>query len=146
MQFTQCGMFAMCDVIQISRGVIRRNCLIRTCVVLVLMLTGMTAGTARDDGRYANSPLRAWFEHLSSARGLCCKYADGSAIEDPDWKMVSDPARLHVHYRVRINRVWIDVPDDSVISEPNLAGHAMVWTVTGDFGMSIRCFMPGNMS
>lgn len=136
----------MCHLLRITGGVMRRNFLVRACVVLVLMLGSMQVGIARDDGRYANSPLRAWFERLSSARGLCCKYADGSVIEDPDWKMVSDAAGVHIHYKVRINRVWIDVPDDAVISEPNLAGYAMVWTVTGDFGMSIRCFMPGNMS
>ena len=139
-------MLAMCHLLRITGGVMRRNFLVRACVVLVLMLGSMQVGIARDDGRYANSPLRAWFERLSSARGLCCKYADGSVIKDPDWKMVSDAAGVHIHYKVRINRVWIDVPDDAVISEPNLAGYAMVWTVTGDFGMSIRCFMPGNMS
>lgn len=127
-------------------GVVRRDCLFRMCVVFVFMASGIDVGAAHDDGRYANAPLKAWFEHLSSARGLCCSYADGFAIEDPDWKVVSDAERPHVHYRVRINSVWIDVPDDAVIPEPNRLGRAMVWTVTGDFSMSIRCFMPGNMS
>jgi hypothetical protein len=52
----------------------------------------------------------------------------------------------NVHYRVRINGPWIDVPDDTVITEPNPVGKAMLSTVTGDFRMSIRCFMLGNMS
>lgn len=59
----------------------------------------------------------------------CC--SDGFASEDPDWKMVSGAARRYIHYKVRINCVWIDVPDDAVIAEPNWAGHDMVWTVTG---------------
>lgn len=31
-----------------------------------------TAAPARDDGRYANSPLKSWFESLSSEFGPCC--------------------------------------------------------------------------
>jgi hypothetical protein len=26
----------------------------------------------RDDGRYANSPLKSWFDRLASGNGLCC--------------------------------------------------------------------------
>ena len=89
------------------------------------------AWPARDDGRYANSPLKSWFETLSSRRGLCCSTADGTIVEDPDWLVVSDVKNPHVHYRVRINGPWIDVPDDAVIGEANLIGKAMLWTVTG---------------
>ncbi|MGN1288938.1 MAG: hypothetical protein ACI4XG_20485, partial [Bradyrhizobium sp.] len=32
---------------------------------------------ARDDGRYANSPLKPWFESLHSGYGQCCSDADG---------------------------------------------------------------------
>jgi hypothetical protein len=40
-------------------------------------------GTARDlDGRYANSPLKPWFDHLASGRGLCCAMADGESDAD----------------------------------------------------------------
>ena len=39
--------------------------------------------TARDlDGRYANSPLKPWFDHLASGRGLCCSMADGESVAD----------------------------------------------------------------
>jgi len=31
----------------------------------------------RDDGRYANSPLKSWFDRLASGNGLCCSFADG---------------------------------------------------------------------
>jgi hypothetical protein len=42
---------------------------------------------ARDlDGRYADSPLHDWFNHLASGRGLCCSMADGEAVADPDWE------------------------------------------------------------
>ena len=40
--------------------------------------------TARDlDGRYANSPLKSWFDRLASGRGLCCSMADGESVADP---------------------------------------------------------------
>jgi hypothetical protein len=95
---------------------------------------------ARDDGRYANSPLKPWFESLKSGRGLCCSGADGVALADPDWDSQDG------HYRVRIDGEWITVPDEAVIKEPNRSGRTMVWPTRGALGMSIRCFMPGTMS
>ena len=40
---------------------------------------------AHDDGRYANSPLKQWFDGLASGKGPCCSFADGRKIEDVDW-------------------------------------------------------------
>ena len=96
---------------------------------------------ARDlDGRYANSPLKPWFDSLKSSKGLCCSVADGFAVADPDWESRDG------HYRVRIDGEWITVPDDAVITEPNLAGRTMVWPIKGSLGITIRCFLPGSMS
>ncbi|CCD84299.1 conserved exported hypothetical protein [Bradyrhizobium sp. ORS 285] len=95
---------------------------------------------ARDDGRYANSPLKGWFDSLKSGRGPCCSDADGLAVSDPDWDLEG------THYRVRLDGEWIVVPDDAVITEPNRAGRTMVWPIKGTLGTSIRCFMPGNLS
>jgi hypothetical protein len=95
---------------------------------------------ARDDGRYSQSPLKAWFDGLRSGKGLCCSDADGFAVSDPDWESNNG------HYRVRVDNEWIDVPDDAVIAEPNRAGRTMVWPVRGSLGISIRCFMPGSMT
>jgi hypothetical protein len=113
---------------------------LRTMPVAVLAL--LTAGLvwARDDGRYANSPLKPWFDNLRSGRGLCCSDADGVAVSDPDWDSKDG------HYRVRVDGQWIDVPDDAVIKEPNRAGRTMVWPNRSAVGTSIRCFMPGTMS
>lgn len=36
--------------------------------------------SARDDGRFANSPLKEWFNHLGSRNGLCCTFADGVSL------------------------------------------------------------------
>src|SRR5271156_26422 len=72
---------------------------------IVLLLILMGASLARDlDGRYANSPLRAWFDHLASGKGLCCSAADGETVLDPDWDSKDG------HYRVRLDGQWINVP------------------------------------
>src|SRR6201996_592300 len=77
--------------------------------------------SAHDDGRYANSPLKAWFDRLRSGKGYCCSNADGTAVSDVDWETHDG------RYRVRLDNQWIDVPDDAVITEPNRAGRTMVW-------------------
>jgi hypothetical protein len=106
--------------------------------ILVLVFVG--AVQARDDGRYSHSPLKPWFDSLKSGKGLCCSYADGYVVTDPDWESKSG------HYRVRIDNEWVDVPDDAVITEPNRVGRTMVWPTRGSLGISIRCFMPGSMT
>jgi hypothetical protein len=54
-----------------------------TLSLVVACLAGSV--TARDlDGRYANSPLKQWFDNLKSGRGLCCSMADGQSVADPD--------------------------------------------------------------
>jgi hypothetical protein len=98
---------------------------------------------ARDlDGRYAQSPLKSWFDRLKSSGGsLCCSDADGTALSDVDWDS-KDGA-----YRVRIDGEWYDVPDAAVIKEPNRAGKTMVWPYRSDGQIIfIRCFMPGSMT
>nr|WP_249151469.1 hypothetical protein [Bradyrhizobium liaoningense] len=111
--------------------------------VLLLVLGTQTAAVrstfARDDGRYADSPLKPWFDSLRSHLGPCCSDADGVAVADPDWESHQG------HYRVRLDGQWIEVPDDAVITEPNRAGRTMVWPVRTAFGIAIRCFMPGSM-
>lgn len=109
------------------------------CTALLLGLVSQFSH-ARDDGRYANSPLKQWFDGLKSGKGPCCSDADGYAVSDPDWESKSG------HYRVRIEGEWHDVPDDAVITEPNRAGRTMVWPIRGYLGLTIRCFMPGSMT
>jgi hypothetical protein len=118
-------------------------------VVAALTCAGLFEASslgAHDDGRFENSRLKPWFEHLASRRGLCCAMADGHLVDDPDWTIVPDQSQRRFHYRVRINGPWIDVPDDAVITERNRVGKAMVWVVFGDFGMSIQCFLPGGLT
>jgi hypothetical protein len=96
---------------------------------------------ARDpDGRYANSPLKQWFDTLKSGKGPCCSDADGTAVSDVDWESGNG------HYRVRIDGEWVEVPDEAVVTEPNRVGRTMVWPIRGYLGLTIRCFMPGSMT
>ncbi len=118
----------------------------RALITSVLILVAPHALHIRDGGRYGGSPLKSWFDHLSSQKGLCCSVADGVFVEDPDWMPVFESAKPGVHYRVRINGPWVDVPDEALIAAPNPIGRAMVWVVIADYGMTIQCFMPGNMS
>ncbi|MEH2488907.1 hypothetical protein [Bradyrhizobium sp. AZCC 2230] len=89
-------------------------------VPICLLLLSSTAALARDDGRYANSPLKPWFEGLQSEFGKSCEDSDAYVLSEPDWK--SD----HGQYRVRIDDEWVLVPDGALIKQPNLAGRTMV--------------------
>jgi hypothetical protein len=108
---------------------------------LLLGLTMLaTPVLGRDDGRYADSPLKPWFESLQSEFGPCCTDADAYILSDLDWE--SDQG----HYRVRINGEWVTVPDGAVITQPNRAGRTMVWKHYIDGHPRIRCFIPGSMT
>jgi hypothetical protein len=77
---------------------------------------GLVSAHARDDGRHDDWPLKPWFDSLrSKAGGACCSNADGFAIADIDWDTKDG------HYRVRLDGEWIDVPNETVITEPNRA-------------------------
>ena len=93
---------------------------------------------ARDDGRFANSPLKEWFDRLGSKNGLCCAFADGVSVQNVDWDTQDG------HYRVRLQGEWIVVPDAAVVTEPNRFGPAIVWPYNDRYGNTqIRCFIPG---
>jgi hypothetical protein len=106
----------------------------------VILLLPAGSVVARDDGRFAGSPLKQWFDSLKSGKGPCCSDADGVTVADPDWESKNG------HYRVRLDGEWIDVPDDAVITEPNRYGRTIVWPIESAVGKTIRCFMPGSMS
>lgn len=108
-------------------------------IVAAFMAFLTYAVMARDDGRFAQSDLKSWFEKLSSGKGLCCSIADGRTVTDPDIDMNG------AHYRVRVDGTWLDVPDDAVITEPNRFGQPVVWPYVDALGITrIRCFMPGS--
>jgi hypothetical protein len=117
-----------------------RKILIRGALCLLLP----TVALAHDDGRFAGSPLKAWFERLSTkAGGLCCALADG--IVDVTWGTTPDG-----HYRVYVWGQWVVVPDEAVVQGPNRLGRAVVWPyiddVPGGSLVQIKCFLPGEES
>jgi hypothetical protein len=93
-------------------------CRLTNLAALALYLTTLVSSqpNARDDGRFANSPLKPWFDRLASGKGLCCSFADGFSVQDVDWDTQDG------HYRVRIYGQWFVVPDDAVVTEPNRFG------------------------
>ena len=110
-------------------------------VVVVALCMGMFASSnvsARDDGRYANEPLHAWFDQLASGKGLCCSFADGVSVQDVDWDTRDG------RYRVRLHGEWVFVPENALVTEPNRFGPAVVWPyMDSDGATQIRCFLPG---
>src|SRR5215467_6480559 len=128
----------------------RRRRIVVGALALAVCLSGLVLApymlAARDlDGRYANSPLKSWFESLHSRKGPCCSDADGTALSDVDWEARDG------HYRVRIEGQWWDVPEEAVIREPNRAGRTMVWPIyynatNHPLRVEVRCFIPGTMT
>lgn len=48
---------------------------------------------ARDDGRFANSPLKPSLDTMSSHKELCPSFAEALKIEDADWGTKNGPYR-----------------------------------------------------
>lgn len=112
-----------------------------------IVIAGAQMAFAHDPGgKYAQLPLHDWFDSLRSGKGPCCSDADGTALSDVDWESNAG------HYRVRIEGMWYDVPEDAILKQPNLYGRTMVWPIYHrNFGgmiekIDIRCFIPGMMT
>lgn len=105
-------------------------------LALLLLYPPARAG-ARDDGRYAQSPLKDWVNGLKNKNNQgCCDTSDGFPA-DVEWDTDHD------RYRVRIDGLWYPVPPDAVLTEPNKLGYPMVWYWHKDGVPQIRCFIPG---
>jgi hypothetical protein len=101
--------------------------------VLVLSAALPHPVAARDDGRYAQSPLKPWFDQLKSRKGYCCSDADG---EETEYEMRGD------NYWAPIEGVWQPVPSEALITEPNKVGRAMKWIYIENGEKRFRCFLP----
>ena len=106
--------------------------------LVVALLVGLSdLAFARDDGRYANDPLKYWFDNLTSSNGKCCSEADGLSVSDVEWDAEEG------HYRVLLHGEWVNVPNSSVVTEPNRDGPAVVWLYMDSNGnIYIRCSLP----
>ena len=110
------------------------------------VLHGDLAGGAHD----ASHPeLDGWYEKLESGKGPCCDGSEAAHVEPSDWETQNKPRS---HYKVRLDGVWADVPDEAVVTGPNRDGRTLVWyydSWTGHSGIPgkvIKCFMPGTMT
>lgn len=105
--------------------------LVLTCL---LVLVALASVHARDDGRYAQNPLKPWFDSLKSKKGFCCSDADGERTE---YEMKDGS------YWAPVDGVLTRVPDEAVITEPNKLGQAMKWLYQENGRKAFRCFIPG---
>ena len=112
----------------------------RSILLAALLLPLCTSAMARDDGRYAGSPLKPWFDSLHSGKGPCCSDADGAPVGEGDWESRNG------RFRVFVEGVWVDVPPEALVDGPNLAGRTMVWLQHLDGHPVVRCFLPGTMT
>ena len=93
--------------------------------------------------------LDGWYKKLESGKGPCCDGTDSAHVEPSDWETQNKPRS---HYKVRLDGVWADVPDEAVVMGPNRDGRTLVWyydSWTGHSGIPgkvIKCFMPGTMT
>lgn len=91
---------------------------------------------ARDDGRYAQSPLKDWVKSLRDKNHVpCCDEADGEEVEG--WSTDGGV------YRVKVKGEWLDVPDSALLDIPNRLGFARAWIFYQDGQARVRCFLPG---
>lgn len=117
----------------------RRFVWVIVCSAVVLILAAGIAFAKEGDG-HSQSPLHDWFAGLKSGKGPCCADADGNVVLDSDWESKDG------HYRVRLGGKWVDVPDDTVIKQPNLDGRTIVWPIWINGDETVRCFIPGSMT
>ncbi len=130
-------------------------------LALVLTLIIILPPRAAYGHDHVRPDLNNWYQSLRSDHGPCCDGPKTDALHliEVDWETQDKGSS---HYRVRIPRngpdfhraiqgetvetEWVDVPDDAVIHEPNLAGETTVWPLYGYMGNTIRCFIPGTLS
>lgn len=112
-------------------------------MILAVLLVAISPAVARYNGQYAQADplIRQWFNSLQNQKGgMCCSMADGKSLDDPEWDLFAG------HYRVRLDGVWLDVPEQAVVSGNNRIGRAIVWPVTVEGKSQVRCFMPGGLT
>ncbi len=118
--------------------------MLRLTLILALAFAALPAA-ARDDGRYAGSKLKPWFDSLKDKNGQrCCADADGATVKDVDWTAVDvqrcrrtpalsfeklDAGEYAGTFCVRYKNEWWIVPQSALIEEPNRFGPAIIWPV-----------------
>jgi hypothetical protein len=71
-------------VARCRRPAMRRFCgMVALALCMIVLVSNHSS--ARDNGQFANSPLKQRFDQLASGKGLCCSFADGVSMSDIDW-------------------------------------------------------------
>jgi hypothetical protein len=114
----------------------KRNILIAIAVIILVLLFFYPFAHARDDGRYAQSPLKDWVKSLRDKNHVpCCDESDGEDVEG--W---STDGGI---YRVKVKGEWLPVPNSALLDIPNRLGFARAWIYFIDGKPIVRCFLPG---
>lgn len=140
--------------------------LIARCMLAIALMSTMNLPSS--NGHDAMHPeLNPWFAKLRSKSGPCCDGSDALHLRDVEWTTQNKKGS---HYRVMVPKTadlyrsasngqdmkkgdteWVDVPDDALVTDPNLDRSTLVWVWYG-FGFQmtdqphIRCFMPGALT
>jgi hypothetical protein len=104
-------------------------------ILAALILCAAVPASARDDGRYAGSPYKSWYESQHNAHGgYCCNEADGKDFYG-DYTLTDDGGVEFddggQHYKL---------PPYMVLRGPNPTGHAVWWHL----GETSYCFAIGS--
>jgi hypothetical protein len=124
-----------------QEAAVRRT--IAVCLIALAACAVAVPTVARNtNGRwnYLAADMREWFKGLHAQRNgiVCCDEPDGWRVDDVDWESKDG------HYRVRLYGEWVPVPDETVVTEPNRFGPAVVWPYLDTDGTTqVRCFLPG---
>jgi hypothetical protein len=128
-------------------------CAFALLLYILFAILFITHAHARDDGQFTNAPLHDWFNGLKSQQGLCCSFADGFSIADPDIDTRDGTFMVHLcatyqdkreAWPTCADKVWIAVPENAMVHEPNRFGPAVVWPERGvENRTRVRCFLPG---
>lgn len=122
---------------------------ILTIIVLIVFLLFMliNSGQAHDPNR---PELNDWFMSLQSGKGPCCDGSDALRLDDAEWESRDGHYWVHIPGNLSAplssELVWVEVPDEAIVKEPNKAGPTMVWPMWKEGGLTVRCFMPGSMT
>ena len=89
--------------------------------LVVALVVGLSiSALARDNGRYADVPLKYWFDNLTSSNGKC--WSSQTAFRSA----TSSGTRRTVITACCCTSKWINVPNSSVVTEPNRYGPAVI--------------------
>jgi len=90
--------------------------------------------------------IQDWIRGLKSEqqRSPCCDLADGDFTQQ-DIRLGADG---NSHFFVNIEGQWVEVPDASIVREPNRIGRPIVWFsrwpgLDGKPVTFVRCFLAG---